>query len=254
MKKIFLFLLLFCTTSLWAEDGLVGSYEPTSNGKILSVNIEKSNVYKITVRDKNYGVVVYVTNASDYYLYDDNVMEGSSIMRVNPYGGEPSLGNQCYLYFTPVYEGFVMSIRLRIDNVTYEFERATPNQQESTPNRTTNTSSQTTTTYNRPVQTTPKPAPQKLQNISATFGWAGNWVFKFTSYGTFSHHKFTANYYNRIIEDHGVVGGTYYIVKDSNGVKRVYLRYENGLEKSGILRYGSTTVEFSLGGKRYVEL
>ncbi len=103
-------------------------------------------------------------------------------------------------------------------------------------------------------QNTIQTEEHRVANINATFGWNGNWIFKFSSYGTFSHHNFTTNYYGRIINDYGEKHGTYYIIQDGNGVNWVYLRYENGKTERGYLSYKRTSAEFRIHNKCHVEM
>lgn len=94
----------------------------------------------------------------------------------------------------------------------------------------------------------------KIANINATFGWAGEWIYQFSSYGTFRHRDIEFNAYNRIVRDYGVKSGSYYITENENGVKTMHLQYENGKNKTGILRYGSKKASLSIDGKRREEL
>lgn len=101
----------------------------------------------------------------------------------------------------------------------------------------------------------PSPSEKKLPNISVTVGNSnGIWTYRFYSSGSFEKHEFTTNTYGRMIEDKGVKSGTYYITEDESGYKRVYLRYSNGAEQTGSLRYKySGQVEFSTQNKVHKE-
>ena len=96
-----------------------------------------------------------------------------------------------------------------------------------------------------------QPKETVLPNIKAKFGnkAKGNWRYIFLPDGTFSEHIYTTDGYGNLINDYGIKNGTYRIVDFNKNNKKVYLRYENGAEKEGLLSYGSRSVEFHINGK-----
>lgn len=94
----------------------------------------------------------------------------------------------------------------------------------------------------------------RLPNISATFGRKGIWTFRFYQNGTFSQHKYTADAYGRLKEDLGSVNGTYYIIKTEYGGRRVCLRFANGKEDHGYLKYENNRAVFTYKDIRNEEI
>ena len=115
------------------------------------------------------------------------------------------------------------------------------------------TTNQTNTTQNN-TQNTNTAQETRIQNINATYGYKGVWLYEFTNYGTFRDHNCTYNEYGRVVRENGSLSGTYYLTKDSNGTIRVYLRYDNGRQKQGYIRYKNHTSEFSLDRKTSWEM
>ena len=96
---------------------------------------------------------------------------------------------------------------------------------------------------------TQSPQGTKMPNIDVVFYQYGNWTYAFYPNGSFSRHLFKTNSYDKIISDDGRQNGTYYILLEDNGIKRVYLNYSNGRTETGVLRYYNNYIEFSINHK-----
>ncbi len=264
MKKLFILCLLFSSTTLLAE-GLEGYWHSVSNSSYsnpnrkLTASISKSNVFLINVSEAESGSATYATKESDYNHYDSNCMLCSCVMRIALCGKNIDLDDEGYLFFNAK-NGNVENFRLQIAGINYYFERDKPIKQSS-PQKTSVASSSSTFSSNKSQNsysnnscnyTTPQET--RIQNINATYGYKGVWLYEFTNYGTFRDHNCTYNEYGRVVRENGSLSGTYYLTKDSNGTIRVYLRYDNGRQKQGYIRYKNHTSEFSLDRKTSWEM
>ena len=184
-------------------------------------------------------------------------MTGSSYMSATIGGSTRTLGNKCVLSFTA--EGWnVNYISLEIDGVVYTMKREQTNSQPSKPvasstnnqsnkSNVTNTKSNVSNTNSSNTYTNSyRPIESRIPNINATFGRKTTWTYKFYSNGTFAQHEFIANAYGDVREDKGCIYGTYYITQDEKGFKRVYLRYQNGSEQKGSLKYEGQRAVFTI--------
>ena len=248
MKKILFIVLLFISAHMFASDGLCGDYYLTSiSGNVIYASIEKTNRYKISVNDNNYGVVVYATSADCYTSGKHNYVEATSVMR-----SSSALGGNCRLSFYADSEGYVENIELQIDGITNTLKRAeNENEHSSTSTSTQNTAQTTAINRNTPPSQTYQPVETRIQNISVTFGLNGNWTFRFYQTGSFEcrtwygqHGKWDTSY----MRDFQTTSGTYYITKNQYGGVIVHLRFANGKNTTGSLLYKNGRAEFSYGG------
>ena len=258
MKKLFLLLFVICTVTMYA-DGLEGEYRCTSHDGV-SLSITKDRFYNIRLcRSINEIVDYSTTNEITSYNPDGyNFMQASSSAAWTIGGASRTFGTKCSLIFT-AYNGSVNTICVETNGVTYSFERvvvtkkepskpvaSSTNNSSTQPNVYNTNSSKTYTNSYQPIET-------KIPNINATFG-RKTWTYKFYSNGTFAQHEFIANAYGDVREDKGCVYGTYYITQDEYGFRRVYLRYQNGSEQKGSLKYEGQRAVFTIRNIRHDEM
>ena len=80
---------------------------------------------------------------------------------------------------------------------------------------------------------------ERLEYISLTVGYNGEWAFIFYPNGNFSSREwygYNGRYDTRYMKDITTSNGTYYITR-VNGHRRVYFKFKNGKEKTGTLTY-----------------
>lgn len=113
-------------------------------------------------------------------------------------------------------------------------------------------------------QTSYQPTEEREPNISATYGFNGEWSFVFYSNGTFKSRVWYGKHgeydtqYMKDIRDLGV--GTYYIIRrqlDASYAQHiVHLRFSNGREATGRLKYvkGASGSSFEYDHKSHFQL
>lgn len=208
------------------------------------------------------GQGVWAQGASKYLPYDGTLIERYVIFFPYDVIVHPQGEVQYQVRFLALEEGELGSDY--IPNASggyydYEYRTITWNNANSRSNtfepsrgandRTNNSSNNYNNQHNRY-----QPQEHKIQNIKAVYGANGVWHYEFTNYGTFRQHDATYDAYGRVIRELGSLNGTYYLTQDENGVIRVYLRYENGKQKQGIIRYRSQYSEFSIDGRTKKEI
>lgn len=171
-----------------------------------------------------------------------------------------------FTYYTKSYTDVPNEINIRSRNYIYRYEawniyrkQEYSNNRNLKINTNNNNPSYSSSSNYRPSNTYQAPKETQLPCINASFASHGNFdIYKFTSYGTFTYRHFYYvqkynSYGSHSVERESTENGTYKIMENNVGKKYVYLRFENGREKKGVLVYKSNSVEFHIDRKVHRE-
>ena len=218
----------------------------TYKGNVISYKESKREQEKLNNKIEHIILFDYLRGkATDYFKAGVEIEFLSYGIKDVPYDDEIIIRSRDYTYR---YEPWKIYPRKNNNNNRNTYS----NSSNSTSYNNASTNSQSSRTYQPPKET-------QVPNINATFASQGGFdIYKFTSYGTFTYRhfyyvqKFTS-YGSRSVERESIENGTYKIMENSYGRKSVYLRFENGRQKKGVLKYKSNSVEFHIDSKVHRE-